>query len=126
MRENGTDRDIALQIKQLLSDCADAATTINYNLYVPQITTQPTDGAGAIDETVTLSCAALNAVAYQWKYRAKGSSGAWTNMLASGNDSDTVSVPVKSNTANLEFACFITGKDGSVIQTNTVYITVEE
>lgn len=126
MRENGTDRDVALQIKQLLSDCADCVATINYNLYTAQITTQPTDVVGTVGYTSTLSCAAINAVAYQWKYRAKDSSAAWTNMAGSGNNTDTVSVGVTSNTPNLEFACFITGKDGGVVQTNIVYVTIEE
>lgn len=124
MRDNGTDRDVALQIKQLLSDCADLVSTINSNLFSPHIITQPTN-AVAVDQSATLTVTAVNAVAYQWKYRTKNSTNPWTNSAASGNNTDTVHIGVSEATLGLEFSCFITGKDGSVIQTNIVYITTE-
>ena len=43
MRDNGTDRDVALQLLDAVTTAADLVTVINQNLYEAVVTTQPTD-----------------------------------------------------------------------------------
>lgn len=126
MRENGTDRDIALQMVSLLGDINTALVNINDHKFVPHILTQPTDQEGAIGDSVTFSVVANNVKAYQWQFQATESSN-WTN--SSGEDANTANRTLTVSTNNFyrnRFRCKITGLDDSVIYTDVVKITEPE
>ena len=125
MRENGTDRDIALLILDGLNSCATLVAAVNDNLYVPHITTQPTDQEGAIDATVNFQVVANNVASYQWQ--TKVSEGAsWFNSTAEGATTATLAIVVTETRYAYFYRCAITGKDGSTIYSNTVKILQPE
>lgn len=125
MRENGTDRDVALTMKQLITDCASMVTTINENLFVPQIITQPTDQTAAVGTNATFSISAVNVESYQWQYRDK-TGGAWYNATGSGNNTDTMTIEATTIRYGLYFRCHMVGKDGSEIDSDLVSLIQPE
>lgn len=122
MKDNGTDRDIALLMATALSDIASLVGTINANLYAPAIVTQPTNIENvSINDDVTFSVVAVNATAYQWQR--KDPDGIWVNATSTGADTAEWSFRVASNAFFTRlYRCKITGKDGSNIYTNEVQI----
>ena len=126
MKDNGTDRDIALQMVTLLGDINTALVNINDHKFVPHILTQPTDQEGEVGGTVTFSVVANNVKAYQWQFQPTGDD-TWKN--SSGDDANTASRTVTVATSNYyrnRFRCQITGLDNSVIYTDVVKITQPE
>lgn len=122
MKENGTDRDVALLILSGLDSCATLVANINDNLYVPHITTQPTDQVGAIGDTVTFTVVANNAVAYQWQYKVLN----WHSASGGIVDQASYSIQVSTERMGYQFRCRITGKDGSYIYSNPVKMVAPE
>lgn len=121
MRDNGTDRDVAMLILNGLTSCKNLIASINDNLYVPHIVTQPTNQTVALNETATFSVVANNAVSYQWQYATGMAPDTWNNSTGPGATTDTYTVtPTIDAHYNNVYRCQITGKDGSVIYTNTV------
>lgn len=127
MKDNGTDRDIALAFVTVVDDLATLLGTLNDNLFVPHIVTQPTDQTLAVDATATLTVVANNVVSYAWEYRTSGST-VWRDMFsgATGADTDTVSFTVTETRQTYLYRCKMTGKDGSTIYTNNVHIYAPE
>lgn len=117
MSNNGTDRDIALQIAGLFHDVSELVATVNDNKYVPHITTQPTDFEGAIGTAATFSVVANNVKSYQWQYRINTS---WSNSSASGNATSTMSIAITEDRYAQRYRCKITGLNNSVIHTDEV------
>ena len=127
MRENGTDRDVALLIVEKLNTIAAGVTQINDNLYVPHIITQPTNQEGAISSTVDFTVVANNVKEYQWQYKASSSVITWYNAEGTGYNTNTYTTTVNSSSAyNRLYRCKITGKDGSIIYTDIVQIVEPE
>ena len=122
MRENGTDRDVALLIVGKLNTIAAGVAQINDNLYVPHITTQPTDQVGAIGDTVTFTVVANNAVAYQWQYKVLN----WHSASGGTVNQSTYSIQVSAERMTYQFRCRITGKDGSYIYSDAVKMVAPE
>lgn len=124
MKDNGTDRDIAQAFVTIVDDLATLLGTLNDNLFVPHITTQPTDQEGEVDGTVTFTVVANNAVSYKWMYRTSISSPTYRDMHSGTTGADTASLTVTVTEARYAYIyrCTITGKDGSEINTNTVHI----
>ena len=122
MRENGTDRDVALLILDGLTTCANLVATVNDNLYVPHITTQPTDQVGAIGDTVIFTVVANNAVAYQWQYKVLN----WHNASGGITNQASYSIQVSTERMGYQFRCRITGKDGSYIYSDAVKMVAPE
>ena len=126
MRENGTDRDIALQLVSAVDSCLSMVTAINNTLYHAAITTQPTNQTAAISSSAVFSVVASNVAAYQWEYK-QTEAGAWNNVANTGNKTDTVTIGVSNNNFyNYSFRCKITGKDGVIIYTDVVKILEPE
>lgn len=121
--DHGTDRDVALAIVSALDSCASLVASVNDNLYVPHITTQPTNQEGDIGDTVTFTVAGNNIAAYQWQYK---SGGVWANSSSTGNQTASMEVEVNENRYGYLYRCMITGKDGSTIYTDEVKITRPE
>lgn len=127
MRENGTDRDIALQMVTLLDDINTALVNINDHKFVPHILTQPTDQEAALNSTATFTISANNVKSYQWQFKASEQTGSWTNSGAESATTTAYSVTVSSsNYYNNIFRCKITGLDNSVIYSDVVKITQPE
>ena len=122
MRENGTDRDVALSIVSMLGTVAENVALINDNLYVPHIITQPTDQVGAIGDTVTFTVVANNVASYKWQYKATN----WHPGQVGVVNEASYSIEVTEQRMGYEFRCQITGKDGSVIYTNAVKMVASE
>ena len=93
MKDNGTDRDIALQLLEAVSNAADLVTSINQHLYEAVVTTQPTDQTGDIGDTVNFTVAGYNIEAYQWQYR-PSPTGAWQNSSSTGYNTNTLEVEI--------------------------------
>ena len=119
MKDNGTDRDVALLILSGLDTCATLVASVNDNLYVPHIVTQPTNQTGDIDETVTFTVVANNVASYQWQFKP---GVAWQNSSSTGYNTASLEVEVTSQRYGYDYRCRITGKDGSVITTDVVKI----
>ena len=124
MNNNGTDRDIALEIVDYLDDINGLIGQINTNLFVPAIVTQPTNQTVAYEGTCTFEVVAVNAVSYQWQRKNPAvSQTAWANTSLAGNKTDTLTFTVSlSEYYTYYFRCKITGKDGSIIYTNEVQV----
>lgn len=118
MSNNGTDRDVALSIVSALNSCAELITGINDNLYVPHITTQPTDQEVAIGEDATFTVAGNNIAAYQWQYKQEGY--VWQNSASTGSTTASLTVTASETRYGYKYRCKITGKDGSTIYSNEV------
>ena len=127
MKDNGTDRDIALAFVTVVDDLATLLGTLNDNLFVPHIVTQPTNQTGAVDTNVTFTVVANNVRTYEWQYHPSGSA-TWREMHGdtSGADTSSLTVAVTSTRYGYSYRCKITGKDGSIIATNTVKIIEPE
>ena len=67
MRENGTDRDVAIKIVNTLTGINNAISNIAINVIDPVITVQPTDQVVALNNTVWFEVTADYATAYQWQ-----------------------------------------------------------
>lgn len=67
MRENGTDRDVALKIVNTLTGINNALSNIAINVIDPVITVQPTDQEVAVNNTVWFEVTADYATSYQWQ-----------------------------------------------------------
>lgn len=127
MKDNGTDRDIALQLVSLLGDINTALVNINDHKFVPHVLTQPTDQEGDLNSTVTFTISANNVKSYQWQYKASEQTGSWTNSSAESATTTAYSVTVStSNYYNNRFRCKITGLDNSIIYSDVVKITQPE
>ena len=125
MKDNGTDRDVALQILDGLTSCANLVASVNDNLYVPHITTQPTSQTVALNATATFSVTAINVSAYEWQYKG---TGAWREMFvdATGATTDTLSFAVTEYRYTYTYRCKITGKNGNVIYSDEVTVIAPE
>ena len=125
MRENGTDRDVALLIVGKLNTIAAGVAQINDNLYVPHIVTQPTNQTAAVGDNAVFTVVANNVTEYIWKYRA-GSTGSWRDITPGGTitgiDTATLTVPATETRYGFYYRCTLTGKDGSTINTELVQI----
>lgn len=123
MKDNGTDRDIAQAFVSVVNDLATLLGTLNDNLYVPHIVTQPTDQTGAVGSNITFTVEANNVVKYEWQYMTNAST-TWRDMHsgATGADTASVTIPVTETRYTYEYRCHMTGKDGSIINTDRVKI----
>lgn len=123
MRENGTDRDVALSIKNELSALNDALSTAATNIAYPKpiILRQPVDTIVPSGSVAYFSVVAGNVSAYQWQVK-EGEDGEWANSSSTGNKKATVQMSVSAPFYSRFFRCAITGTDESVIYTDTVHI----
>lgn len=119
MRDNGTDRDVALQMLDAVTTAANLVTTINQHLYVATVTTQPTDQTGDVGDTVYFTVAGYNIEAYQWQYRPTAS-GAWQNSSSTGYNTDTLTVEITEQRYAYYYRCRLLGKDGKYTYTDIV------
>ena len=120
---NETDRDLAEQLTDLISDCKTLLETINDNKYVPHITTQPTHYTGAIGDNAVFTVVANNVKAYSWQMVETEESTSWADL---GAYTDTLTLNIQSARLNYRFRCAITGLDNSVIYTNVVKMIESE
>ena len=120
MRENGTDRDVALAMLSTLTDINTAISTINNNLFNPIIITQPSDVPDAvIGTTVSFSVVAVNVQTYQWQSR-RSSTGGYTDSSLPGYNTDTLSPEVTSARFDIIYRCKMTSAQGNIVYTNEV------
>ncbi len=82
-----------------------------------EIILQPLSVSADIGDTVSFSVGARNAAAYQWYY-SKDGGAKWYKSSASGNQSDTLTITLKSNNVDNVYRCKVSGLDGSVQYTN--------
>lgn len=123
MKDNGTDRDVALQLVGLVDNCTEVINQISNNLYGARITTQPEDTTGAVDAIVHFSVVATNVKAYRWQYK---SGNTWTNSNTTGATTDTITITVTEARYEYTYRCKITGKDDVDIYTDEVKINRPE
>ena len=125
MRENGTDRDVALQMVSLLTDINTALVNINDHKFVAHILTQPTDQTGSVGDTVTFSVVADNVKAYQWQYKRPDQGGFINTTGLTGYDTDTLTVPITAVRNGWLFRCAVTGLDNNIVYSDSALLTVE-
>ena len=95
MKDNGTDRDIAQAFVSVVNDLATLLGTLNDNLFVPHIVTQPTNQTAAVGSNAVFTVVANNVVEYKWQYRLSGSTN-WRDINPgeiTGIDTATLTVP---------------------------------
>lgn len=119
MKDNGTDRDVALQLLDAVSSAADLVTAINQHLYEAVVTTQPTNQIGDVGDTVQFTVAGYNIEAYQWQYR-PSPTGAWQNSSSSGYNTDTLEVEITEQRYSYYYRCRLTGPKGTYTYTDVV------
>lgn len=124
MSNNGTDRDIALQLVSAVTAINTALVNINEKTFVPHIITQPTDQVVAVGSTASFTVVADNVKSYQWQNKLKQyPQNPWNNYtaLTPSAFTDTLQITIVNNTYYQdEYRCEITGKDGSKIYTDAV------
>ena len=122
MRENGTDRDLALLMLGELNAIAEDISNIKDNWYAPYIITQPTDQTVAVNDTASFSIEAGNAAAYQWQYKGT-TSGEWRNFTSASSKTANFSLLISNSTwYTTPIRCMVTGIDQSVIYSEEVDI----
>ena len=125
MRENGTDRDVALDMVTALDTCKTLVESINDALYAPHITVQPADFTGALDAYATFSVTADHVKEYQWQFSYNQGTN-WSNSSATGNKTATMTIQITEARLEHIYRCKITGLDDSVIYTTTAKMIVPE
>ena len=122
MRENGTDRDVALLILSDVTDIKNAMSSIIDNLYGPVITEQPADvSEAAVGSTATFSVVASNVFSYQWQYKITNAANPqWANSSQVGYNTNSITVNVTEARYAYLYRCMITGLNGAAIYTNEV------
>lgn len=123
MKDNGTDRDIALIMVDKLTAISGLISDINYHLYGPYIMAQPTNQSGAVGDNVQFTVTALRVASYQWEVNTGDS---WGNTTLSGAKTATLTVAALANRNGYKFRCKLTGEDGSIVYTNVATLTVTE
>ena len=128
MRENGTDRDVALDMLDALTTIASTVATINSNLFAPVIFTQPTNQTVAVGGSCTFSISAGNIKTYQWQFMTLTDvNPQWNNSALSGANTNSITInPVEERHYNNKFRCVLTGLDNSVIYSNEVAVIAPE
>lgn len=121
MKDNGTDRDVALQLLDAVTAAANLVTAINQHLYEAVVTTQPTDQTGAVGVTMEFTVAGYNIEAYQWQYR-PSPTGAWQNSSSTGYNTDTLEVEITEQRYSYYYRCRLTGPKGTYTYTDVVRI----
>lgn len=124
MRENGTDRDVALELVATLNTCKTLVESINDTLYAPHITTQPSNYEGNIGDTATFTVVATNVKSYQWQYTTAGVT--WTDSGATGNKTASLSIGITETRLNQTYRCKITGLDDTIIYTDGMKMVLPE
>ena len=128
MKDNGTDRDIAQAFVSVVNDLATLLGTLNDNLFVPHIVTQPTNQTAAVGSNAVFTVVANNVAEYKWQYRLSGSTN-WREINPgeiTGIDTATLTVPATSTRYTYTYSCRMVGKDGSAIRTDLVQILEPE
>jgi len=128
MRENGTDRDIAQAFVSVVNDLATLLGTLNDNLFVPHIVTQPTNQTAAVGSNAVFTVVANNVIEYKWQYRGSGAT-TWRDINPgeiTGFDTATLTVPASETRYTFTYSCRMVGKDGSAIRTALVKILEPE
>ena len=125
MKDNGTARDIALQLVTLLGDINTAIVNINDHKFVAHILTQPTNQSGTVGDTVTFSVVADNIKSYQWQYKRPDQAGFINTTGLVGYDTDTLTVPVTAVRNGWLFRCAVTGLDNNIVYSDSALLTVE-
>ena len=127
MNNNGTDRDVALSMVDIMGNIQTLIETINTNISAPVIITQPVSLEDiSLGDSVTFTVVAQNATAYQWQVLIPGHAG-WENSQAPGSTSSTWTFSAgPANYADRKYRCKITGIDTSVIYTNEVQLIPPE
>ena len=127
MNNNGTDRDIALSMVDVMGNIQTLIETINTNISAPVIITQPVSiDDVSLGDSVTFAVVAKNATAYQWQLLIPGHAG-WENSQASGATNATWTFSAgPANYAERKYRCKITGIDNSVIYSNEVQLIPPE
>ena len=126
MKDNGTDRDVAMQILSGLDTCATLVAAVNDNLYVPHIVTQPVDFELTPPGDASFTVVARNAASYQWQYKTPNAN--WRDSSYESATTATLEFSITSSEDvrfTYNYRCAITGKDGSVIYTNEVQPVLE-
>lgn len=85
------------------------------------ITKQPVDVYGALNDYVTLTLTAENAVAYQWQASQNGGA-TWYNV--NGANADTYTLRLGSISSTYLWRCVVTGINGRTITSNVVHTYV--
>lgn len=124
--KNETDRDLAEQLTDLISECKTLIETINDNKFVPHITTQPVNYTGAIGDTITFTVDATNVKSYQWQFNNYPNAGSWRTSTLAGANTNTLTFEFTSVRLNYQYRCQITGLDNSVIYSDAVHLSVAQ
>lgn len=89
------------------------------------ITLQPADISGAVNETADFHVEAEGeGLTYRWYYSKDGGMK-WYVSTFSGNDTDTVSVPIKSFREGQMYRCKIQSEDGTVVTSEAATLHVQ-
>ena len=126
MRENGTDRDVALSILTALTTMETIVSAINDDLFTAHITTQPSNQTVALNASATFSVVADNVKSYQWQYK-NPSTGNWVDTtIITGYNTDTITVTATAVRDGWSFRCQVTGKDGVVVTSDPATLTISQ
>lgn len=119
MKDNGTDRDVALQLLDKLTLTASLVTGIDRALKSePYVIIQPKSVTGEVGDIAVFSLKTNKVKSYQWQAKATTQ---WNNAQdGEGYTTDTFSLEITSVRYGRQFRCKITGLDDSVIYSDIV------
>ena len=120
---NGTDRDLALQIVSLVEAINTNLASYNDTTYVPHIITQPTNFEGQLGNTASFTVIASNVKAYQWQHKIGNT---WADSSLTGYKTKTLSASITEARLAYKYRCKITGKDDTIIYTDEVQMVLSE
>lgn len=118
---NGTDRDVALDILSEAQSINNSLAVVFGNLYAPVITTQPTDQTVAVGSRCEFTVEALMVASYQWQVKLT-ESGDWRDSSFTGNNKKTMYFNTTSAQYNYWYRCKLTGAGGKVVYTDVVQV----
>ena len=90
-------------------------TTSYFDSYLPIIDVQPISQTASVGTTVYFTVSATShagALSYQWQFF--GASATWQNSPATGNRTDTLTIPATAERNGLKYRCIVSNSYGSV------------
>ena len=87
-----------------------------------EITQQPVDVEGAVDDNVQLTLKATGSgLTYQWQYKTVGGSN-WGDSRLEGYNTDTLTVPVTIARYSMDWRCQVHSSTGEILTSRVVHI----
>ncbi|MBQ6832356.1 MAG: leucine-rich repeat domain-containing protein [Oscillospiraceae bacterium] len=101
------------------------SNTATLNAVTLKVTVQPVSVVLAAGETATFAVSVNGeGLQYQWQY-CNPASGVWVNASATGNKTETLTVPATASRNGFQYRCVVTDHYGNVLTSDVATLTVQ-